>query len=569
MARLDWPRVLGPVVVATGLYFAATSAFASCADLLKLSVPSTTISTADDVAAGNFTAPDGTVLKGLPAFCRVVGVARPNSDSEIGFEVWIPSSGWNAKYLQVGTVVFAGTIQYNSLGFALRRGYATATTDGGHRATVGDASFALNHPQKIIDWGYRALIKTAVDSKQIVSAYTQSAPRYSYFFGSSNGGRDALMAVQRYPNAFDGVIADAPSADWTHNAFSWLWSEDAEFGNPAATITMAKLPAIQAAALAQCDAKDLTADGVVNDPRLCHFDPSVLLCAAAETDSCLTADQIMALDSILGGPVNPRTGQRIYYGFEPFAVALPTFWDRWVTGNATIPGGGHALLANQFFANMVFNTASASFDHTKVNFDSDVALTNRTSIAGQRLAHVINATSPDLSRFRARNGKLLLYIGWEDPVVPPRGMIAYYESVVAKLRADSASAISDDQALQQTQQFFRLFMVPGMGHFTGGPGATAFGALYGAPGLAVDRQHDVLSAMEAWVEQGVAPNRIIAAKYINDDQTQGVLRTRPLCSYPQSAQWTGQGDSNQEQNFVCLDGPRGAYPDSAEAGLSR
>ncbi|QEO97683.1 tannase [Xanthomonas oryzae pv. oryzicola] len=238
-----------------------------------------------------------------------------------------------------------------------------------------------------------------------MSAYTHRAPRYSYFFGSSNGGRDALMAVQRYPNAFDGVIADAPSADWTDNAFSWLWSEDAEFGNPAATIAAAKLPAIQAAALAQCDAKDSTVDGVVNDPRLCRFDPSVLLCSAAETDSCLTAEQIMALDSILSGPVNPRTGQRIYPGFEPFAVATPTFWDRWVTGNATVPGGGHALLANHFFANMVFNTDSASFDHTKVNFDGDVALTNRTSIAGQWLSHVINATSPDLSRLRQRRSR--------------------------------------------------------------------------------------------------------------------------------------------------------------------
>ncbi|AVU04698.1 tannase/feruloyl esterase family alpha/beta hydrolase [Xanthomonas oryzae pv. oryzae] len=551
------------------MWLVAASAFASCSDLLNLSLSSATISTADDVPAGSFSAPDGTVVQGLPAFCRVVGVARPNSDSEIGFEVWIPASGWNAKYLQVGTLVFAGTIQYNSLGFALRRGYATATTDGGHRGSAGDASFAINHPQKIIDWGYRALAKTALYGKQIVSAYTHTAPRYSYFFGSSSGGRDALMAVQRYPNAFDGVIADAPSADWTHNAFSWLWSEDAEFGNPAATIAAAKLPAIQAAALAQCDAKDSTVDGVVNDPRLCRFDPSVLLCSAAETDSCLTAEQIMALDSILSGPVNPRTGQRIYPGFEPFAVATPTFWDRWVTGNATVPGGGHALLANHFFANMVFNTDSASFDHTKVNFDGDAALTNRTSIAGQWLSHVINATSPDLSLFRARNGKLLLYIGWEDPVVPPRGMIAYYESVVAKLHSDSASAASDDDAVRHTQQFFRLFMVPGMGHFTGGPGATAFGALYGAPGLAIDRQHDVLSAMEAWVEQGVAPDRIVAAKYVNDDPAQGVLRTRPLCSYPQSAQWTGHGDSNQEQNFVCRDSPRGAYPGSADAGLPR
>lgn len=148
-------------------------------------------------------------------------------------------------------------------------------------------------------------------------------------------------------------------------------------------------------------------------------------------------------------------------------------------------------------------------------------------------------------------------------------MIAYYESVVAKLHSDSASAASDDDALRHTQQFFRLFMVPGMGHFTGGPGATAFGALYGAPGLAIDRQHDVLSAMEAWVEQGVAPDRIVAAKYVNDDPAQGVLRTRPLCSYPQSAQWTGHGDSNQEQNFVCRDSPRGAYPGSADAGLPR
>lgn len=407
MLRLNGLRVLLRTLAAIGALLTTASASAACADLLALSLPSTTISSATDVPAGAFTAPDGTVLDALPAFCRVVGVSRPASDSEIGFEVWIPSAGWNQNYLQVGTVVFAGNIQYRSLGFALRRGYATATTDGGHRASIGDASFARGHPQKILDWGYQALATTISNGKALVSAYTHRAPHYSYFFGASNGGRDALIAAQRFPGAFDGIIADAPSSAWVHNAFSWLWSQDAQFGSPAATISAAKLPAIQAAALAQCDAKDHTADGVVNDPRRCRFDPRVLLCSGAESDACLTAPQLQTLAAILAGPVNPRTGERIYYGFEPFAVATPGTWNQWITGNAAVPGGGHAVLANQFFANMVFDTGSAGFDHTQVNFDTDVARAERKPVAGQPLASVIDATSADLSGFRARNGKMI------------------------------------------------------------------------------------------------------------------------------------------------------------------
>ncbi|WAH66491.1 tannase/feruloyl esterase family alpha/beta hydrolase [Xanthomonas hortorum] len=568
MLRLNGLRVLLRTLAAIGALLTTASASAACADLLALSLPSTTISSATDVPAGAFTAPDGTVLDALPAFCRVVGVSRPASDSEIGFEVWIPSAGWNQNYLQVGTVVFAGNIQYRSLGFALRRGYATATTDGGHRASIGDASFARGHPQKIVDWGYQALATTISNGKALVSAYTHRAPHYSYFFGASNGGRDALIAAQRFPGAFDGIIADAPSSAWVHNAFSWLWSQDAQFGSPAATISAAKLPAIQAAALAQCDAKDHTADGVVNDPRRCRFDPRVLLCSGAESDACLTAPQLQTLAAILAGPVNPRTGERIYYGFEPFAVATPGTWNQWVTGNAAVPGGGHAVLANQFFANMVFDTGNAGFDHTQVNFDTDVARAERKPVAGQPLASVIDATSADLSGFRARNGKMILYIGWEDPVVPPRGAITYYESVVARQWLDNPQISRAEDALAQTQQFFRLFMVPGMGHFTGGPGTSAFGALYGPPALAIDRQHDVLAAMEAWVEQGIAPERIVAAKYANDDPAKGVVRTRPLCHYPQSAVWIGQGSADDAQNFICVDSPRGAYLDGAAPALT-
>ncbi|KTF29521.1 hypothetical protein LMG919_22455, partial [Xanthomonas vesicatoria] len=229
----------------------------------------------------------------------------------------------------------------------------------------------------------------------------------------------------------------------------------------------------------------------------------------------------------------------------------------------------HAVLSNQFFANMVFDTGSAGFDHTQVNFDTDVARAERKPVAGQPLASVIDATSADLSGFRARNGKMILYIGWEDPVVPPRGAITYYESVVARQWLDNPQISRAEDALAQTQQFFRLFMVPGMGHFTGGPGTSAFGALYGPPALAIDRQHDVLSAMEAWVEQGIAPERIVAAKYANDDPVKGVVRTRPLCHYPQSALWIGQGSADDAQNFLCVDSPRGAYLDGAAPGSAQ
>src|SRR5436309_3176780 len=279
--------VLVPVaLLALIIGVAAEPALAdTCEDLQTLSLPHTTIAFAQSEPAGTFAPPVGPPLTGLPAFCRVVGAAHPTADSNIGFEVWIPAgSAWNGKYLQVGNGGFAGSIPYGALGNALRRGYATAGTDDGHVAGGTNAAWALGHPEKIIDFGSRALKETTDNAKAIIAALTSSDPARSYFVGCSDGGREALMEAQRFPGDFDGIIAGAPANFWTHLLAAAAWTQQALLETPASYIPPTKLPAVQAAALAACDmVEDAIADGIVADPRDCHFDPTVLQCTGAES----------------------------------------------------------------------------------------------------------------------------------------------------------------------------------------------------------------------------------------------------------------------------------------------
>jgi feruloyl esterase len=532
-------------------------AAASCESLLSLSLPHTTISLAQSVPPGTFTPPVGAPLTGLPAFCRVVGASHPTSDSNIGFEVWIPSGAdWNVKYLQVGNGGFAGSIPYGALANALRRGYATAGTDDGHVAGGTNATWALGHPEKIIDFGYRALKETTDSAKAIIAALTATHPHRSYFFGCSDGGREALMEAQRFPGDFDGIIAGAPANFWTHLLAAGAWTQQALLETPQSYIPPAKLPAVQAAALAACDlVEDGVQDSIVADPRDCHFDPTVLQCTGADSNACLTGPQVTALKKIYAGPHNPRTGELIHPGYEAGAEAPAASFTAWETG-PSLASIGNALL-NQFSVNffrfMVFD--DSTYDIRHFNFDSDMTFTDHKSVNGQSLASVLNSTNPDLSAFQSHGGKLIHYHGWNDPAIGPRNSINYYESVASVQRPGKGHGKGEDKVgLRRTQDFYRLFMVPGMLHCGGGPGPNNFGQ--GTP--LADADHDVVKALEQWVEHGIAPDRIVSTKFIDDNPASGVALTRPLCPYPQVALWTGIGDTNDAANFVCVDDERGS-----------
>jgi len=535
----------------------APAGAATCESLLGLSLPHTTITLVQSVPAGTFTPPVGAPQTGLPAFCRVVGASHPTTTSDIGFEVWVPAGAdWNGKYLQVGNGGFAGSIPYGALANALRRGYATAGTNDGHVAGGTNAAWALGHPEKIIDFGYRALKEATENAKAIIAVLTSSRPARSYFFGCSDGGREALMEAQRFPDDFDGIIAGAPANFWTHLLAAAAWTQQALLESPASYIPPSKLPAVRGAALAACDlVENGIQDGIVADPRDCGFDPTVLQCTGADSDACLTGPQVTALKKIYAGPRNPRTGALVHPGYEAGAEAPAGSFRAWQTG-PSLAGIGSALL-NQFSVNffrfMVFD--DATYDIRNLNFDSDIAFTDGKLVNGQPLASVLNSTNPDLSAFQRRGGKLIHYHGWNDPAIGARNSINYYESVATAQRPGKGHGRGEDKVgLNRTQDFYRLFMVPGMLHCAGGPGPNAFGQ--GTP--LADADHDVVKALEQWVERGIPPDHLIATKFVGDNPANGVALTRPLCPYPQVALWAGTGDTNDARNFVCVNDERGS-----------
>jgi feruloyl esterase len=532
----------------------------ACEQLKDKPFPGATIVSATAVPAGSFAAPaqgiiPGETITGMPAFCRVIAQAKPSAASDIAIEVWIPASGWNDKYMQVGTLGYGGFFQYGPMAAALKRGYAIASTNAGHAVTVPDiAGWAQNQPEKIVDFGWRAHKTTTDFAKPLIAAHKASIIRLAYFLGASNGGREGFMTAQRFPNDFDGYVLDGPANHWTRLSAGWVNTVQAQFTSAAGTIASTKAPAIQAAALAQCDAADGLADGIVADPRACNFDPQVLLCTGAESDSCLTAPQIATLRRIMDGARSPSTGARVFPGFEMSAVTTSD-WNNYIWGPSVFGFlNMHALFGDGYFGNFVRNTgAPPTFDFTSVNFDTDVAAARSRMIGSESVASIVDGGGTDFTGLKNRGAKIILTTGWEDPVVPGRHSIEYYESVVA------GAAFRGD--LDAARDAFRLFMIPGGGHLKGpgAPGASGIGNPFGNPALARDAQHDVISALEAWVEQGKAPGVLIGAKYNNDDPAAGVKLTRPLCAYPAVPRYKGSGNPNDAASFSCVDAPRGAW----------
>lgn len=499
----------------------------SCENLAQLALPHAKVTMAQTVAAGAFS--QEALFKAVPAFCRVGVESTPTADSDIKIEVWLPLSGWNGKFQGQGNGGFAGSIGYEGMAIAVMKGYATAGTDTGHSAQAVDARWALGHPEKIADFGYRAIHEMTESAKAAIQAFYGSAPHYSYFASCSDGGREALMEAQRYPEDYNGIVGGAPANFWTHLLTDALWNAQALTLDAGSYIPSSKLPAIAKAVNNACDKQDGVADGILNDPRKCRFDPAVMLCKGADSDSCLTSPQIAALKKLYAGAKDSQ-GHSIFPGYLPGAETGEGGWATWIIGRA--PGESLLFLfGNGFFADMVYSKADWNYKDAKID--------DAVKAADKKLASVLNSTNPDMSAFRNHGGKLILYHGWDDPAIPALSTVNYYEKVVKVMGERDAASFS------------RLYMMPGIQHCGDGPGPEPFSPFTPPTVQSNDARHNFFLAVEDWVEKGQAPSQIIATKFTSDDQTKGVQMTRPLCPYPAAAQYKGQGDTNDAANFFC------------------
>ncbi|HUR35561.1 MAG TPA: tannase/feruloyl esterase family alpha/beta hydrolase [Vicinamibacterales bacterium] len=487
---------------------------ATCARIASLALPETVIAHTEVVDGSSFTPPAGRTLGNLPPFCRVAATTEP----AVRFEVWLPLANWNGKFQGVGNGANAGQISYDAMAAAVRRGYAVASTDTGHATTNGrDARWALGHPNLVLDFAYRGLHLTTTNAKAVVRAFYGESAKYSYYVGCSTGGRQGLMEAQRYPDDYDGLVTGAPAANWTRfQTGGHLWAVLALNKDPESYLPASKLPLIEKAVNASCDAADGIADGVLDDPRQCRFDAQALACKAGQDPSqCLTPKQAKAVNDIWSGPRNSR-GEQVYPPYMRGAEAAGG-WASYSTGKGPL-SGNHWEQAENTLKYMVFE--NPSWDFRTFDYDRDVP------IADARLAATMNAFDPDLAPLRKRGGRLLMYHGWNDPSISPQNTVNYYESAVATWRAQEKAGA------EATPDFIRLFMVPGMLHCSGGPGTDTF---------------DALAALERWVERGDAPDSLPASHV-----TAGVVtRTRPLCAYPKVAVYNGQGSTDQAENFTC------------------
>ena len=500
---------------------------ASCRALTgKTIAPGMRVLTAEYDEAGTSV---GDTRVDLP-MCRIVGVANPTEDSRVGFEVWMPpAAAWNGKFQAEGAGASAGAISPGPMLTALKAGYATMSTDNGHITDpeapngANEQSWALGHPEKMVDFAYRALHVSTVAAKGIVESFYGKKPSQSYFVGCSQGGHHALMEATRFPDDYNGIVAGAPAWHWANQMINATWNSRAALLDPTA-LTAESAALLNRRVIAACDALDGVKDGVIEDPRRCHFDPASLLCKEGDASGeCLTRAQVDAANAIYSG-AHRSNGTPIFQGYPRGSEAQ---WARLWAGPA--PGGS----SFDFFRYSVFqdkNFANTNFDYDK---DTDRALSAKV-VGRQTVADVYNV-KPDLNAFNRHGGKLIMYHGWVDQQISPFASIDFYQQIVAQL----------GQA--RTDGFLRLFMLPGIYHCAGGPGVGNFGAA--GPATKDDAQHDIVKALDVWVTQRKAPE-IFIGTHLNE-QTKTADRTRPLCPFPQQAKYKGSGDINDAANFTC------------------
>ena len=464
-------------------------------------------------------------------FCRVSGVSQPVAGSRIGFELWMPKTGWNGRLKMLGNGGYSSALPYAEMGAQVKQGYAVVATDTGHSGDSPD--FAKDQPETIVDWGYRAVHTTVLTAKRVVTGFYGRSAKYSYFQGCSTGGHQGLMEAQRFPEDFDGIVAGAPGNNRTHLTAAFLWQfvqNQARGGEPRQIVPARKLALLSKAVLSACKSQNgppaggLASDPFLNDPLSCNFDPAMLTCTSVESDECLTTEQVSALKRMYAGAQNPRTGEQIYVGWPPGSEASPDGRSGWNLYWAD-PQNPAAPVRADFWRYWAFKDASWSWQ--RFDFDRDMKR------ADDALAPVINAMSANLEKFRKRGGKLIHYHGMADPVSPFADSIVYQQRVVMEqLQARGLAYL--DEAARVTGEFYRLFLAPGLGHCQGGAGA---------------EPKDLQQAIENWVERGEAPSSLLAARGTGGVSSKGF--TRPLCPYPQIARYNGSGSPDDAASFTC------------------
>jgi feruloyl esterase len=540
---------------------ASTPAMATpCTNLQSLQLPDTTINSAADNTTGVFVVPGSnppSAITGLPAFCRVTATLTPTSDSSIKIEVWLPESGWNGRFLGTGGGGFQGIINYAELANGLKAGFSATNSDLGTGSSgcsplycgsdgnmgnplaiaFGDpaspSTGLFGHPERIKDFGYRAIHLMTVRGKEIGNAFYGQSANKAYFAGCSTGGQNALMEAQRFPDDYDGILAGAPAFNRTHLHMGALALWQDTHANANRFILPGQMTLINQAVLAQCVGRDggASTDQFLTDPRDCHFDPKALLCSGGKVPpACLTADQVTTIQNYYAGTIDPVNGQVINPGSE--------------RGNETedVTALGLAFqerLPEPAFDGLFYWVFGPSFGYpaSAVNF-ANFDFHRAVDTVDDQLAAVLNANSTDLGEFREHGGKLIMYHGWADPLIPSQSSINYFNALVGDdgHGFQQASFGEGSPELRRTQRYARLFMVPGMFHCSGGPGPNTF---------------DALTPLINWVEGGVAPQTITATKFVNDTPP-AVQMTRPLCVFPKVAKYTGSGSTSIAANFACV-----------------
>ena len=438
----------------------------------------------------------------LPAFCHVAATLRPSAASEIRMELWLPLARWNGNFRGTSPNGLGGVVNYNAMAVGLTEGFAVASTDTGHQ---GGATAWMQVPDKVTDFAGRAMHETTVVGKALTQAYYGPAPRFSYMIECGGGSAAALHEVQKYPADYNGVVVGGHAAHLTRQIFGQAWLWEASHPGGTAVLPAAKLSVIHRAVLDKCDKLDGVQDGLLEDPIRCTFDPQEIACRSGDGPTCLTPPQVEAAQKIYAGPTNPRTKERVW---SPLYRGSELDWVFFTEAP------GPAGIAISTLRDVVLKDRTWDFRTSPIDYDRHVALADQSDIAR------VNASNPDISAFVKQGGKLILSGGWNNALVPAGAVLDYYRNVERTIGAAS------------TRQAVRLYMVPGMIECNGGPGTDTF---------------DMLGVMRGWVERGQAPNEVIASRVERGQ----VVRTRPLCAYPQVATYRGQGNTDDAKNFVC------------------
>jgi len=477
----------------------------ACESMSGVKLGNGSVMSAEPVAAGAFTPPNANnaaaaaAFKSVPAFCRVALKLTPSSDSDIRVEVWLPLAGWNHKIQAAGNGGLGGTIPYAALAAAVRAGYAATGTDTGH--VGGNADFVAGHPEKLVDFAYRAIHEMTVTAKAITTAHYDTRPSRSYFNSCSTGGRQALIEAQRYPDDFDAIVAGDPSWDQMRLYAARVWLSTYVNRSPAAVIPPSKYPMIHEAVLEACDALDGVKDGVLEDPSRCAFDYAKLTCAGDDRPDCLTRDQVETAKAMTAPIRDPKSGAVLHPG---------RYYPGSELGWGGVAGPSPSGESHEGMRKIVF---SPDWDYHTIKVPDDV---ERAVKVDKGLLYGGDA---DLSPFFSRGGKLLMYHGWADPLVSPDTSLIMFKRINEAVGRAASGSLA-------------LFMVPGMGHCQGGPGTDQF---------------DKVAAVDQWIESGTKPLSIPASHV-----TGGIVdRTRPLCAYPATAHYLGSGSTNDAKNFQC------------------